>query len=113
MFAGSGAIHIVKPSIFTPIVPRWLPSPLGIVYLSGVAELVCAAGLASDKQWASPASAALLVAVLPANIQMALDATAGLDSSAPRSARWKTLAMWARVPMQVPLIWAALQAGRR
>jgi uncharacterized membrane protein len=66
MFAGSGVTHFVRPGVFTPIVPRWLPSPLGVVYASGAAELVCAAGLVAGRRWAAPASAALLVAVLPA-----------------------------------------------
>ncbi|CAA9411436.1 MAG: hypothetical protein AVDCRST_MAG78-415 [uncultured Rubrobacteraceae bacterium] len=117
MLAGSGVIHFVRPGVFTPIVPRVLPNPVAIVYASGAAEFVCAAGLARGARWAAPASAALLVAVLPANIQMALDVTARLDRSESRSDRRKAIAKaiaaWARVPMQIPLIWAALQAGRR
>lgn len=117
MFASSGVVHFLKPGVFTRIVPRVLPWPVGIVYASGAAELVCAAGLVRRARWAGPASAALLVAVLPANVQMALDATAKVGDSDSRSTRRKAIAFaivaWARVPMQAPLVWAALQARDR
>jgi uncharacterized membrane protein len=108
MFLGSGVIHFVKPQPFVSIVPRMLPKPLWMVYLSGVAELVCAVGLLARARWSGPASAALLVAVLPANVQHALDVTARSESSG----RWKVFLAWARVPVQIPLIWAALQNCR-
>ena len=41
-FLTSGVVHMVKPDVFTPLVPASLPSPTGIVYVSGVAELICA-----------------------------------------------------------------------
>ncbi len=43
--------------------------------MSGVAELVCAAGLLARRRWAGPASVAVLLAVWPGNFQMALDVT--------------------------------------
>jgi uncharacterized membrane protein len=108
MFAGSGVIHFIKPQPFVSIVPRMLPKPLWIVHLSGAAELICAVGLLARARWSGPASAALLVAVLPANIQHALDVTARSEGLA----RWKAVLTWARVPVQIPLIWAALQNHR-
>ena len=57
------------------------------------------------RRWAQPrqpeagrASAALLLVVWVGNVQMALDATGTAAAVA-----------WARVPLQVPLVWAALQ----
>jgi len=108
MFAGSGVLHFVKPQPFVSIVPRMLPKPLWIVYLSGAAELICAVGLLARARWSGPASAALLVAILPANVQHALDVTARSEGSG----HWKVVLAWARVPMQIPLIWAALQNRR-
>ncbi len=108
MFAGSGVIHFIKPQPFVSIVPRMLPKPLWIVYLSGAAELICAVGLLARARWSGPASAALLIAVLPANIQHALDVTARSEDSS----RWKAVLAWARVPVQIPLIWAALHNHR-
>lgn len=43
-----------------------------------------------------------------ANIRHALDVTASSEGLG----RWKTFLAWARVPMQIPLIWAALQNRR-
>lgn len=108
LFAFSGIVHLVRPQTFTPTVPRVLPRPTAIVYLSGVAELACAAGLAAQSRWAGTASAALLLAVLPANVQMALDASAGEGAAG----RTKAAVLWARLPLQAPLIWAALQSRR-
>lgn len=105
-FAVSGGIHLLRPRTFTGLVPRSLPSPRGMVYASGAAELVCAAGLLRHSRWAPLASAMLLVAVWPANVRMALDVTGR------RQERWKVLAAWARVPAQIPLIWAVLRERR-
>ena len=45
LFIASGTTHLVRPQVFEPIVPRALPARRELVYVSGVAELVCAAGL--------------------------------------------------------------------
>lgn len=104
-FLTSGVVHMVKPSVFTPLVPPGLPSPTGVVYVSGVAELICALGLLARTRWAGPASVAVLAAVFPGNVQMALDVT----SSAQPGDAAKVAAVWGRLPLQVPMIWAALQ----
>ena len=104
-FLTSGVIHLVRPSVFEPLIPRSLPGPTELVYVSGVAELICAVGLLRRARWAGPASVAVLLAVWPGNLQMALDVTAnaGPDDTA------KVAAVWARMPLQIPMIWAALQ----
>jgi uncharacterized membrane protein len=108
-FATSGTIHLVRPQVFHPLIPRQLPAPRTLVYASGVAELICAAGLLAGRRWAGPASAALLVAVLPGNVQMALDTTARARRR-PTALRITVAAgAWARVPLQLPLIRAALR----
>ena len=75
--------------------------------LSGLAELVCAVGLASGQRWAAPASVALLVAVYPGNIQFALD-----RAGDPTADRRVVALAWLRLPLQWPLIQAARIAGR-
>ena len=107
-FAASGVVHMVRPQVFEPLIPAALPAPRGLVYASGAAELVCAAGLIARRAWAPSASAALLVAVWPGNWTMAL--TWQRSSKVPPRA--KVLA-WARLPLQVPLILAALRSPRR
>ncbi|MCK9925923.1 DoxX family protein [Frankia sp. Mgl5] len=112
-FLASGVKHLVRPGSFEPLVPRAMPRPREIVYVSGVAELVCAAGLLTKASWAGPASAALLVGVWPGNLQMALDATAQARRGGGRP---RDLALaagaWARMPLQIPMIRAALSARR-
>ena len=106
-FAVSGIVHLVKPEVFEPLIPRQLPAHREIVVASGVAELVCAAGLAvpATRRWAGYASAALLIGVFPGNIKMALDAR----RSGRPGVRAATLG---RLPLQLPLIRGALRAAR-
>ena len=114
--AGMGALHFVAPKPFDSIVPPNLPfglTPRRATQLSGVAELACAAGLAHPRtrRGAAWASAALLVAVFPANVQMAVDLV-------PRAARRPTgkrvaaaATAIARLPGQWPLIaWSLAEA---
>ncbi|MEP6637838.1 MAG: DoxX family protein [Chloroflexota bacterium] len=107
LFAGSGVLHLVRPDVFLPLIPTGLPGPVrdSIVLCSGVAELVCATGLLTRAPWAGMASAVLLILVFPGNIKVAIDAT-----SDPASSSLAVIAAWARLPLQAPLIWAALQA---
>ncbi|YAL82261.1 DoxX family protein [Dermacoccaceae bacterium W4C1] len=114
-FTVSGVIHLVRPQVFTPLVPRWLPDARQVVHLSGVAELACAAGLAHPRTRAvaGSASAALLVAVWPGNVQMAWDAHRRLERKGWTPAREAMRVGTAlRVPLQIPLIRAAWRAGR-
>ena len=53
--------------------------------------------------------AALLVALFPANVQYALDQS---RRPFPHNLAW-TLAAWLRLPLQAPMVWAALQARPR
>jgi uncharacterized membrane protein len=105
LFLLSGTIHLVRPEVFTPIVPDLLPAHRLIVYLSGVAELACAAGLVwrRTRRLAGLASAALLVAVFPANVTMAVDAWRSWDDGGHSG--WYVVGTLVRLPLQLPLIW--------
>lgn len=104
LFTISGVVHLVRPSAFTALIPDALPAPTAIVYASGVAELVCAYGLLTRRRWAGPTSVALLLAVWPGNLQMAIDATNEHGWVSREAA-----VTWLRMPLQIPLIWMALQ----
>jgi uncharacterized membrane protein len=95
---------LADPSIFTSIVPHVLPFPTGLVYASGVGELVCAVGLWRRDRWAGIAAAVLLALIWPANLQDAITVQQGHDLTS------KVLE-WVRFPLQIPLIWFALQSG--
>lgn len=76
LFGGAGVLHVARPDPFDRIVPRALPGPArAYTYASGVAELVVAGLLAAPRtrRLGGAAAAALLVAVFPANLQMAHD----------------------------------------
>jgi uncharacterized membrane protein len=109
LFAASSVLHAVRPGLFRPLVPTWLPAADALIYASGLAEAVCAYGLLTRRPWAGRASAALLLAIWPGNIQMALDAGSGRLSGLADNP-WVA---WGRVPLQLPLIWAALQSRPR
>jgi uncharacterized membrane protein len=105
-FTGAGVLHFVKPEMYEAIVPPGLPGPRALVYLSGAAEI--GGGLAALsgrlRPWAGIWLVALLVAVFPANVYMAVDP----DGVFRR--RFPPLALWLRLPLQAVLVawvWAA------
>lgn len=106
-FTTSGVVHIVKPEVFEPLMPAWVPAHREVIVVSGVAELACAAGLAnpSTRNVAGLASAALLLAVWPGNVKTAQDAMRTNNTA------FKAVAL-ARLPLQIPMIRAALKARR-
>lgn len=107
LFLGSGTLHLIRPSAFASLLPDGMPAGDLVIAVSGVAELVCAVGLLARAPWAGPVSAILLVAVFPGNVVYAVRVTVD-----PASDSWLVAAAWLRLPLQLPLIWAALQARR-
>jgi uncharacterized membrane protein len=105
-FATSAGVHLVRPQSFASIMPRVIPQRhhTNLIYASGVAELICAVGLLRRTRWAAPVSVATLVAVFPANVQMALDSGSGQGPADNR------ILAWGRLPLQAAMIWAALGA---
>jgi len=108
LFATSGALHFVRPRPFARIVPRGLPHRRALVHISGAAELVCAAGLVypPTRRAAGLASAGVLLAVFPANLQMTV------DTFRHRSTAAKVVAV-ARLPLQLPMMRVGWRAWRQ
>lgn len=106
-FAASGAVHLVKPEFYLPLMPSWVPAHREVILASGVAEIACAAGLAVPvtRRAAGWASVLLLLGVYPGNVKMAVDA------SKTRNTRFKAIS-YGRLPLQLPMIKAALRAAR-
>jgi uncharacterized membrane protein len=109
--ASAGAAHFVFPGPYERIVPRILGNQAFWVRASGLAEFGCAALLLGRRtaQVGGWATAALLVIVFPANVQMALDG--GVAPGVEPSATAATLA-WVRLPLQLPLILWAISVAR-
>ena len=105
---GMGVLHFVAPGPFEKIVPRVLGHSRRLVHLSGVAEIVSGVLIAVPRTRRTGAllAAATFVAVWPANWKMALDA-----GYPPKGAvGWGA---WARLPLQIPMIGAALRVAGR
>lgn len=103
----TGVLHFASPPFFDQIVPRALPGPPRCwTYLSGAVELGVAAALAvpRTRRLGGWGAAALFVAVLPANVQMAID---WQDRPLP-----DRLVAYGRLPLQIPLIVWALWIAR-
>ncbi|MGF1468528.1 MAG: MauE/DoxX family redox-associated membrane protein [Sandaracinaceae bacterium] len=104
LYIAAGVNHFVNPDFYLSIMPPYLPWHDALVALSGVAEVICGVGLLIPRTRAPAAWAtiALLVAVFPANLHMAIaDVPMG---SPPQSTG---LLRWIRLPVQLVLVaWA-------
>lgn len=113
---GSGTIHLVRPQVYEPIVPAALRDhDRALVKASGLAELVCGAGLLvpATRPAAGWASAALLVGVLPANVQMSIDHGRRARRKRTTGAVGAFVGTLVRLPLQWPMIRTALRATGR
>lgn len=109
---GAGTLHFVIPASYARIVPRVLGADhaRALVLVSGAAEIAVGVLLVvpRTRRLGAWMTAALLVALFPANVQMALDGGVpgeGFPLGSPVLA-------WLRLPLQVPLIWWALGHAR-
>jgi uncharacterized membrane protein len=99
----AGINHFVKPAVYMAMMPEALPAPALLVIVSGVFEILGGLGLLvpATRRWAAWGLVALLIAVFPANLNMAMHQLP-LGSYQPPG--W---ALWARLPLQGVLIaWA-------
>jgi uncharacterized membrane protein len=99
LFVGAGVLHIARPRGFVKIVPVQLPNPELLVSISGIAEVLGGVGLLVPpvRRAAGTGLIALLLAVFPANVNMAVHA----DTLARGLPEWL---VWARLPLQPALI---------
>ena len=98
----AGAMHFVKPTAYAAVMPPYLPAPLLLVSVSGAAEITGGLGVLVPgrvRRLAGWGLTALLVAVFPANLHMAMNGVTppGVTPIAP-------LLLWLRLPLQPALI---------
>ncbi|HEY9718151.1 MAG TPA: DoxX family membrane protein [Trichormus sp.] len=111
MFIAAGILHFTRPQPFVSIVPDYLPQPLLLVWISGVCEIAGGIGLlwARTRRLAAFGLIALLIAVFPANINMA-------TSNITFGGTIPEIGLWLRLPLQFVLIalvwWCAVSAKR-
>ena len=115
LLATSGVVHLVRADVYEGMVPHVRPRKRALVYVSGVAEIACAAGLLhpATRRVAGWASAAVLVAVFPANVQMSVDHGRRAARRGDTSSRASFAATLGRLPLQWPLVRTALRAAGR
>ncbi len=97
-FVGAGINHFTRTGFYVRMIPLYLPWHLALVHVSGVAEVVLGLLLFVPRSSgvASWGLIVLLVAVFPANVQMALH-----PETFPE---FRPAALWLRLPLQAVLI---------
>ncbi len=102
-FVFGGINHFRSPDVYVAIMPPYLPAHLALVYLSGVFELLGGIGVLvpATRSWAGWGLVALLVAVFPANLHMAVNPEPFVAEGMPL---W---GLYLRLPLQFLLMaWA-------
>ena len=99
-FVAAGLNHFRRPDFYLAMIPPRLPSPAALNFISGAAEILGGIGVLvpATRRLAGWGLIALLVAVFPANVHMAL---AGLRPPGVEIATW---VLWARLPLQAVFI---------
>jgi uncharacterized membrane protein len=106
-FLLAGSLHFLRPRPYVSIVPDALPRKREIVYASGIAELAGGAGVLAPptRRAAGWWLIATLIAIFPANVNMAVNA--------PRYRAVPEPLLWARLPLQGLLIGWVWRAALR
>lgn len=102
----AGLNHFRKPGPYVSIMPHWIPWHPELIVFSGIMEIVLGIGLLipATRNAAAAGIILLLIAVFPANIQMAIDY---FCSGHP--GKWLTII---RLPVQLVLIYWAWRYTR-
>jgi uncharacterized membrane protein len=109
-FLAAGAMHFISPRSYLPMMPSYLPWPEQLIAISGAAEMAGGLGvlLPFTRRMAGYGLIALLIAVFPANLNMAINHT-----QIPHL-HVTPLMAWLRLPLQLPIIyWVWWTAVRR
>ena len=97
----AGFFHFLKPKVYLRIMPRYLPAPKALVYLSGLAEIGLGVGLCFPvtKNWAIYGIILMLAVFLLIHFYMLSSRKAGA-----------AIPVWVlilRIPLQFILMWWA------
>lgn len=94
-FIIAGLNHFRSPGIYLSMMPLWLPWPEMMNFISGAAEIAGGVGVlhGHTRRFAGWGLIALLVAVFPANLHVALAGWPEMDIP-----RW---ILWMRLPFQL------------
>ena len=104
----AGSLHFIKPAPYLRIMPPYITWHAAMVRISGAFEILGGLGLLvpATRRAAAWGLVAVLIAVFPANIYMAVHPVeAGAAGIAP-------VLRWGRLPLQGLLIWWLLWCTR-
>lgn len=110
-FVVAGANHFRSPAIYLGMMPAWLPWPDAMNGISGAAEMLGGVGLLVPRarRIAGWGLIALLLAVFPANVHVALQGHMPGTNFSP-------VALWWRLPFQAVFLgavwWVAVATGK-
>lgn len=95
-FVAAGVNHFLSPKLYMELMRSYLPWHLGLIYVSGIAEMLLGVGVLFPRyrRMAGWGLIMLLIAVFPANIHAALHGFRSVPS-------W---ILWGRLPVQLVLI---------
>lgn len=107
LFMTTGVLHFLAEKQYTATVPKYLPNARQLVHISGIAEFAGGAGvlIPRTRRLAGLGLLALLVAVYPANFNMAL-----------HPERWPKVParlLWARLPLQFAAMFWVNEATKK
>jgi len=105
-YVAAGFNHLLNPAFYVAIVPPGLPSPEWLNLLSGLAEIVLGVFVLEPRVrvLAAWGLVALLIAVFPANVYVALH-NVGLPGGEPGTGN--AVLNWVRIPFQALfVVWA-------
>ena len=107
-FVVAGANHFRSPAIYLGMMPPWLPAPEAMNAIAGIAECLGGIGLLVPpvRRLAGWGLIALLAAVFPANVHVALQGQMPGTNFSPA-------VLWLRLPFQAIFVawvwWVALR----
>lgn len=99
-FTVGGTLHFLRPEVYLAIMPPYIPAHLPLVYISGVAEVAGGVGVLFPalRRAAGYGLVALLIAVFPANIHMAVNHIPFPGTQASPAL------LWLRLPLQAVFV---------
>ncbi len=106
LFVIAGANHFITPQPYLAMMPPWLPAHTALIRISGIAEIAGGIGILipATRHAAAIGLLALLIAIFPANLHVALHGWPGNE--------FPPWILWLRLPFQpLFMLWVAFAAG--
>ena len=101
-------VHLVRPAVFLPAMPPYIPWHWELIYLTGALELLAAAGLwiPAIQRLTAWCLVAYFIAILPAHIHVACNGIAMFGIRDPAL-------LWGRLVFQAVFVAAAYRLTRK